>query len=132
MFFSLLNNRIETIFGLDIGECTSAPCQNNGTCIDEINRFMCICADGFSGNVCETSEILLTKGNQNFLIIFVSYTDIDDCLPSPCENGGTCTDLVDDFSCDCAAGFTGGTCETSILTFSNDTLSGKDFFFYRY
>ena len=60
------------------------------------------------------------------------FTDIDDCSPSPCENGGTCTDLVDDFSCDCAAGFTGFTCETSILTFSNDTLSGKDFFFYRF
>ena len=42
---------------LDIGECISVPCQNNGTCIDEINRFTCICANGFSGKVCETSEI---------------------------------------------------------------------------
>ena len=42
---------------LDIGECSSVPCQNNGTCVDEINRFTCICASGFSGLVCETSEV---------------------------------------------------------------------------
>ena len=113
MFFSLLNNKIETIFGLDIGECTSAPCQNNGTCIDEINRFMCICADGFSGNVCETSEILLTKGNQNFLIIFVSYTDIDECVSAPCHNLGTCVDGIDGYTCYCIDGYAGDLCETS-------------------
>ena len=44
---------------LDFGECSSVPCQNNGTCIDEINRFTCICASGFSGFVCETSRIVL-------------------------------------------------------------------------
>ena len=62
----MLNNEIVIDCSLDIGECTSAPCQNNGTCIDEINRFTCNCADGFSGNVCETSEILFTE-NHNFL-----------------------------------------------------------------
>ena len=51
-----------------------------------------------------------------FFLVKTSFsTDIDDCSPSPCENGGTCTDLVDDFSCDCAAGFSGETCETSIF-----------------
>ena len=33
----------------------------------------------------------------------------DPCEPNPCENGGTCTDG----KCKCAAGFTGGKCETS-------------------
>ena len=41
---------------LDIGECSSDPCQNGGTCIDEINAFTCICISGYTGDVCETSE----------------------------------------------------------------------------
>ena len=44
----------------------------------------------------------------------VTNADIDDCVGDPCLNGGTCTDLVYDFSCECAAGFTGDTCETGI------------------
>ena len=53
--FNMLSTQIGINCSLDIGECTSTPCQNNGTCVDEINQFTCICADGFSGNVCETS-----------------------------------------------------------------------------
>ena len=41
---------------LDIGECSSDPCQNGGTCIDEINAFTCNCMSGYTGDVCETSE----------------------------------------------------------------------------
>ena len=26
-------------------------------------------------------------------------TDIDDCTPDPCQNGGTCTDGVNDYTC---------------------------------
>ena len=37
-------------------------------------------------------------------------SDIDDCIESPCANGGTCTDLVDDYSCSCVAGFDGKNC----------------------
>ena len=45
-------------FLLDIGECLSDPCQNGGTCIDEINAFTCICISGYTGDICETSENL--------------------------------------------------------------------------
>ena len=48
-----------------------------------------------------------------YLILF--FLDIDECEFFPCENNGTCIDLIDDFSCDCAAGFSGETCETSIF-----------------
>lgn len=40
-------------------------------------------------------------------------TDIDDCLPDPCENNGTCTDLINDYHCDCVAGYNGTICENS-------------------
>lgn len=32
------------------------------------------------------------------------------CADAPCENGGTCTDGVDGFTCTCAAGYRGDTC----------------------
>ena len=41
------------------------------------------------------------------------FLDIDDCASTPCENNGTCTDLVADFQCACAAGFTGKNCSQS-------------------
>ena len=31
--------------------------------------------------------------------------EIDECLPRPCENGGTCTDLVNGYHCDCLTDF---------------------------
>ena len=41
------------------------------------------------------------------------FSDIDDCAPSPCHNGGNCTDGVNQFTCQCVPGFSGINCETS-------------------
>ena len=38
-------------------------------------------------------------------------TDINDCSPNPCQNGGNCTDGVNFYSCSCAKGFNGSNCE---------------------
>ena len=46
--------------------------------------------------------------------IDIYITDIDDCKPSPCENGGTCTDGVNSYTCECVDGYTGVNCETGI------------------
>ena len=37
----------------------------------------------------------------------------EDCASNPCENNGTCSDLVADFQCACVAGFTGKNCSQS-------------------
>lgn len=37
--------------------------------------------------------------------------EIDECDSDPCQNGGTCNDLVNAFSCDCPAGYEGDMCE---------------------
>ena len=42
------------------------------------------------------------------------FLDIDDCQPDPCQNNGTCYDLVIDYRCDCMAGFNGTNCENSM------------------
>ena len=37
--------------GIDIDECATQPCLNEGTCQDGVNGFSCECADGYS--LCE-------------------------------------------------------------------------------
>ena len=51
---------------------------------------------------------------MHVLFIGMNLADIDECASSPCQNGGTCTDLVNDFACTCAPGYTGTVCETSM------------------
>ena len=46
-----------------------------------------------------------------FIISVIS--DIDECVSDPCQNNGTCVDLVNEFNCTCVLGFTGTNCETS-------------------
>ena len=42
----------------DINECNSDPCQNGATCTDEVNGYACGCADGYTGTLCETGNIM--------------------------------------------------------------------------
>lgn len=42
----------------------------------------------------------------------VFFTDRQECNSDPCQNGGTCFDGVDGYSCQCVTGFTGTHCET--------------------
>ena len=55
---------------------------------------MCECSTGYTGVDC--------------------ITNIDNCDPNPCENNGTCTDLVDDFFCRCLPGYAGEVCAINI------------------
>ena len=49
---------------------------------------------------------------MNFYILAV-ILDVDDCADDPCQNGGNCTDGVNDYNCTCAAGYTGRNCSIS-------------------
>ncbi|XP_058015556.1 fibropellin-3-like [Ahaetulla prasina] len=40
--------------------------------------------------------------------------DIDECESQPCENGGSCVDLVNSYRCDCLPGYSGETCSVDI------------------
>lgn len=46
-----------SLFNLDIDECASQPCQNNGTCIDLINGYQCNYTDGFNGTTCTDGKL---------------------------------------------------------------------------
>lgn len=52
--------------------------------------------------------------------------DNDDCGSGPCFNGGTCTDLVDDYRCTCRSGYLGVECEREVNECdSNPCLYGQ-------
>ena len=52
-------------------------------------------------------------------VLLLFCTDIDACIIDPCENGATCNDGVNAYTCTCAAGYTGDKCETGMLDYRN-------------
>ena len=56
------------------------PCKNGGTCWNK----RCCCVRGYTGVIC---------GN-----------DIQECLSSPCLNGGICKDHIGSYTCTCLRG----------------------------
>ena len=48
--------------------------------------------------------------------------DVNECESKPCENGGTCTDAGNRYTCKCTPGFTGANCETGINQYRRVTL----------
>ncbi|KAJ8314221.1 hypothetical protein KUTeg_008782 [Tegillarca granosa] len=77
---------------VEIDECASSPCQNQATCVDQINGFTCICEKGWNGTLCQNN--------------------IDDCVGATCQHGGTCVDGINSYSCNCQYGYSGAHCET--------------------
>lgn len=53
-----LNFNNNTVF-TDNDECTSYPCQNNGTCVNNVGSYSCECLEGWMGDVCEIGNELL-------------------------------------------------------------------------
>lgn len=50
----------------EIDECSSSPCQNQGTCSDELNSYSCTCAQGWTGVHCETESTFQQKNPGNY------------------------------------------------------------------
>ena len=42
----------------------------------------------------------------------VDVTETDECAVGPCKNGGTCIDVANNFTCTCAAEYSGQACES--------------------
>ena len=50
------------------------------------------------------------------------FSDIDECASDPCFNGGTCSDLVNSFVCNCPPGYGGVLCDAGMSTVVNYTV----------
>lgn len=49
---------------------------------------------------------------NGYLTYYLYLTpDGDDCSPNPCQNGGTCSDLISAYSCACPSGYSGDRCQ---------------------
>lgn len=66
--------------------------------------YICNCNSGWEGVNCD----------QN----------INECSSNPCQNGGTCTDGINGFTCTCTTQWTGEFCQTPQQGNGKDGLSG--------
>ena len=84
---------------IDTRPCSSQPCMNNGTCVNEqngTNEFECQCREGFfNGKYCETPVNL--------------------CENRTCSMNGVCTVDNDLARCVCFDGYTGDECQLENL-----------------
>lgn len=77
-------------------KCAEYPCFHLGSCYKQAanDSAYCVCSNGTTGAKCETN--------------------INDCRPGLCQNGGTCVDLISQYVCKCRLGYTGFNCELNI------------------
>uniref|UniRef100_A0A674CXL6 Delta-like protein n=1 Tax=Salmo trutta TaxID=8032 RepID=A0A674CXL6_SALTR len=70
---------------------SSNVCGPHGRCISQpAGNFTCSCEPGFTGTYC--------------------HENVNDCVSSPCKNGGTCIDGISSFQCFCPDGWEGTLC----------------------
>lgn len=48
---------LHCFFTTDTDECAYNPCENNGTCVDLVNAYECICLAGFNDTNCTNGTV---------------------------------------------------------------------------
>lgn len=56
------------------------------------------------------------KTPQLYWLLVWSVPDVNECNKNPCQNGGQCVDLLNDFYCNCVDNWKGKTCNSRELT----------------
>lgn len=51
-----VNLTFEHLIYLDVNECESLPCANNGTCINNLGSYTCDCTEGWKNPDCKTGK----------------------------------------------------------------------------
>eukprot|EP01043_Picozoa_sp_COSAG02_P014699 COSAG02_NODE_610_length_19566_cov_39.049622_14_plen_2310_part_01 len=111
---------------IDVNECDSSPCDNQGTCTDSsngldsgipTNAYTCTCEPGFSNGKCDYEFIDEVRGQCSHALGGSCGVDVDECISQPCRNAAVCDDSASDgevspdaFRCSCQEGFANGMC----------------------
>ena len=69
---------------VNINECASSPCQNEGICLDKINSYQCRCQTGYNDTNCQNK--------------------IDWCAVNQCSENSNCTSGLSTYTCECFQG----------------------------
>ena len=72
-----------------VDACAVNPCMPTNTfeCTSTPSGAVCTCNVGFSGAFCQHN--------------------IDECASDPCQNGGRCIDIINEYMCNCTLGYSG-------------------------
>ena len=62
--------------------------------------------DGEDGGMLDAARFV------NNTVTVESRNTVNECVSSPCANGGACVDLIDSYGCNCVSGFSGAECQT--------------------
>ena len=54
------------------------------------------------------------SGNSSTIGSGSGQLDLDTCVSNPCQNNGTCSDVINGYACTCISGYTGTACQTDI------------------
>ncbi|XP_041074369.1 lactadherin-like isoform X2 [Polyodon spathula] len=127
------------------GFCEVNYCMNGGTCVTEVGDapFICICAEGFTGDQCNATETGPCQPNpchNNAACEVTSKTrrgdvfgeyickcpegyngvhcqnNVNECATQPCKNGGTCQDMDGDYTYKCPSPFLGVHCQMRCIS----------------
>ncbi|XP_037538468.1 milk fat globule EGF and factor V/VIII domain containing b [Nematolebias whitei] len=132
------------VFAVKGDPCAVNMCVNGGTCVTGTGTpFICICPDGFSGDLCNDTEtgpcspnpcendgICEVMSHSRRGDVFSEYvckcqpgfegahcqTNVNDCAGQPCQNGGSCRDLDGDFKCHCPSPYVGKHCQLRCIS----------------
>ncbi|XP_036390905.1 lactadherin-like [Megalops cyprinoides] len=125
--------------------CEVNVCHNGGTCVTGVGDapFICICADGFSGDTCNstetgpcspnpckndaTCEVISNSRRGDMFSEYVCKcqpgfdgihctNNVNDCAKQPCQNGGVCRDLDGDYNCRCSSPYVGKHCQLRCIS----------------
>ncbi|MFT3771512.1 MAG: calcium-binding EGF-like domain-containing protein [Minicystis sp.] len=95
--------------------CSGAACEA-GHCVELCAPTTCEAQGQACGTLADGCGDTLDCGScaAGFACNAGQCQNIDDCASNPCQNGGTCTDGVNSYTCACPAGFTGTNCDINI------------------
>ena len=54
MYSYMYNYAVFILVTADIDECASNPCQNGGTCVDDVDAYWCVCMPGYTAARCQS------------------------------------------------------------------------------